>query len=333
MTSSGSRVSVLLPVYNGESFLAASIESVLAQTFSDFELLILNDGSADNSAIIAQSYSDARIRYFEHSNVGLAKTLNKGAQLACGEFLFRQDQDDISHVERFKSQVAYFDAHPDIALLGTWARIFSENSKPGNFRYHRHPTECFALNLCSIFDTAFVHSSVAIRRSVFEALGGYSCDQKRQPPEDFELWSRVCRDYKVRNLDRELIDYREVSSSMSRTLSQDFTDRMIKITAENLRYYLAGSPFEASADQLSRIYHLDGLALTEASNRKMIDGAFVEIERKITGFNDEDSLEFRREASRIRHHLKRNFWLGRSRLVALKVVLKIVFKILKRSHG
>lgn len=327
------RVSVLLPVYNGAPFLAASIDSVLSQSFTDIELLILNDGSTDNSAAIAKSYSDSRIRYFERPNMGLPATLNEGARLARGEFLFRQDQDDLSHPSRVARQVAYLDEHPDVAVLGTWARIFIDGDPAAAFRYHRHSTSYAAVAFCALFDSTFVHSSVAIRRSAFEALGGYSCDPMRQPPEDFELWSRMCRHYKVANLAEVLVDYREVATSMSRVLRQDFTERMLRISAENLRYWLNGSPLAAFSDKLASIYHLDGRLPTDGADGPMIKGALAQLGQALSACGDIHFWEYRHQLRRIRLQLMRNYWLGRSHRTVAHLAVKAVFRALKKLHG
>jgi len=333
MTIESPRISVLLPVYNGAPFLAASIDSVLTQTFEDFELLILNDGSSDDSAVIAKSYSDERIRYFEHPNMGLPATLNKGAHAARGEFLFRQDQDDLSYPDRFALQVAYLDDHQDVAVLGTWARIFVDGDSAAAYRYHRHPTTHVAAAFSSIFDSTFVHSSVAMRRSAFEAVGGYSCDALRQPPEDFELWSRMCRRYKVANLAKVLVDYREVASSMSRVLRQDFSERIIRISAENLRFWLDGSPLAIFADRLAGIFHLDGHLPTGAADGPMINLTLTQIGQALGASSNVNTREYVYELHRIRHQLMRNYWLGRNRHTGVQLAVKAVFRALKGLHG
>lgn len=326
------RISVLLPVFNGAQYLQAAIESVLKQSYSNFELLILNDGSTDSSGKIAQDFEDSRIRYFEHPNMGLAATLNEGARHARGEFLFRQDQDDLSRPTRFEHQVEFFDKNPQVSLVGTWARIFADNDAIPE-RFHRHPTTHAAISLCALFDSPFVHSSAAMRRSAFEALGGYSCAPSRQPPEDFELWSRMCRAYQAANLSEVLLDYREVPGSMSRTLKKDFIDRMVRISEENLHYWLADSPFEKQAGQLGRIYHLYGAATVSGTNWTALDQALGVLNTRMTKALSRVDDEYRNNFSRIRNVLMRNFWLARLSHPVIQPFVKGFFRLLRAMHG
>ncbi|RJP58329.1 MAG: glycosyltransferase [Ignavibacteriales bacterium] len=112
-------ISVILPVYNGEKYLREAIDSVLNQTFSDFELLILNDGSTDSTEEVVKSYSDGRIRYFNLEHKGLPSTLNFGLQEAKFDYIARMDSDDICHPVRFEKQIDFLQANPDIDLLGS----------------------------------------------------------------------------------------------------------------------------------------------------------------------------------------------------------------------
>jgi len=222
-------VSVILPVYNGAETLRASIACVLDQTFRDFELIILDDGSKDSSPEVIASFDDPRIRAYRHDNRGLAATLNRGIELARGTYLARQDQDDLSLPTRFEKQVAHLEAHPNCALLGTRAAIWVGDTPTD--RAHDHPLDDAALRFDLMFDNPFVHSSVMLRRSAVIAVGGYATEHERQP-EDYELWSRLARRWKVANLAEKLVIYREMPSSMTRTTS--YTGRVVRIASENL---------------------------------------------------------------------------------------------------
>ncbi|HKQ33129.1 MAG TPA: glycosyltransferase family A protein, partial [Thermodesulfobacteriota bacterium] len=115
------KVTVLMTVYNGEKFLNEAIDGILNQTFRDFEFLIINDGSTDGSREIIKSYKDPRINLVDNeSNIGLTASLNRGLSLAGGEYIARQDADDISLPERLEKQISILERNPDIALLGSW---------------------------------------------------------------------------------------------------------------------------------------------------------------------------------------------------------------------
>jgi hypothetical protein len=233
------RISVVLPVYNGAADIQKAVDSVLAQTFGDYELIIINDGSKDNSAQLLDALQDPRIRLFHQDNMGLAGTLNRGIGLARGQYIARQDQDDLSHPERFARQLAFMEANPECGLLGTAAQIWVGDQ--ATERAHDHPTDHGSLSFELLFNNPFVHSSIMMRKSVVDAVGGYTTDPARQPPEDYELWSRMARAARVANVPERLLVYREVPASMSRTGPNPFLERLVLICAENVSAVL-GQP-------------------------------------------------------------------------------------------
>ena len=130
-----------MPAYNAEKYINEAIDSILAQTFTDFEFIIIDDGSTDSTCAIVESYSDSRIRFFKNEhNLGVAATLNRGLDLARGEYIARMDADDISLPTRFEKQAAYMDSHPDVVVCGTGVECFGA----------RHETRFFFRNRCSI---------------------------------------------------------------------------------------------------------------------------------------------------------------------------------------
>ncbi len=227
-------ISVILPVYNAEKYLRDSIASILAQHFDNFELIVLNDGSTDDSEKIISSFHDDRIVYVRHANRGLAATINRGILLARGKYIARQDNDDISVPQRFAEQYNFLESHPDIALLGCSAVIIDENGKTTG-RFHDHPTSEIQLRYALLFNNPFVHSSVMIRKSVFEKSGGYSEDPNLF--EDYEMWSRIARVSGIANLPSRLLQYREVASGMSKS-STDYRERVIRQCYINLQQFL-----------------------------------------------------------------------------------------------
>jgi glycosyltransferase involved in cell wall biosynthesis len=227
-------VSVLFPVYNGAPYLEDAINSILNQTYEDFEIIIIDDGSTDNSSSIIQQFKDTRIRFYAQKNQGLASTLNRAIKLSRGKYLARQDQDDLSFPKRLQKQVEFLESHPNHGLVGTWAEIWKGSNKTE--KAHKHPTDNMILRFDMLFDNPFVHSSVMLRKTVFDKVGLYSTDKCRQPPEDYELWSRIARQFEVANIPEILHIYREAPKSMSRNGINPFLEKVVNISAENLAF-------------------------------------------------------------------------------------------------
>jgi cellulose synthase/poly-beta-1,6-N-acetylglucosamine synthase-like glycosyltransferase len=227
-------VSVVLSVHNGAADLPKAVDTILAQTFSNFELIAINNGSTDGTAAVLDGIRDPRVQVIHQEDMGLAAALNRGIALARGRYIARQDHDDWAKPTRLEKQVKFLDANPDCALVGTRAEIWVGDQKTE--RVHDHPTDNAALQFELLFDNPFVHSSVMVRKSALDTVGGYSTDRARQPPEDYELWSRIARRYRVANLPERLTIYREVPKSLSRTGQNPFQEKLVLISAENLAH-------------------------------------------------------------------------------------------------
>jgi hypothetical protein len=225
-------VSVILPVRNGAADLSRALDSILAQTFADFELIAINDGSSDETGAVLDGITDPRMRVVHQDNAGLPASLNRGIALARGRYIARQDHDDLARPTRLEQQVAFLERDPGCALIGTRADIWAADRPTG--RAHDHPIDDAALRFELMFDNHFVHSSVMIRKSALDEVGRYATDPARQPPEDYELWSRLMRRHRVANLPERLTVYREVPGSLCRSGQDAFLDKLVQIAAENL---------------------------------------------------------------------------------------------------
>ena len=205
MYSSSPLVTVLMSVYNGEKYLPETIESILNQTFTNFEFLIIDDGSSDNSIKIIESYDDPKIRLIcNDENIGQTKTLNKGIKLAKGNFIARSDQDDISSSNRLSIQYNYLNNNPNVALLGSSVYFINNN---GSLLYkkqvptgHNHIMESFCAG------NPFMHSSVMFNRDVVMKLDGYS--PRYIYSQDADLWLRIARIREIENLKSFLVSIR-----------------------------------------------------------------------------------------------------------------------------
>jgi len=196
------KISVIMSVFNGEKYLREAIDSILSQTFTDFEFIIVNDGSTDNSLSIIKGYSDRRIRLIDNEqNIGLTKSLNKVIKQARGEYIARQDADDISLPNRFEEQVRHFDQHPEVALLGTSAyRIDEQGRITGRVKVKEKPGEDLLKR------NQFNHGSTMFKRQVVIRLAGYN--ELFKYCQDYELWLRIAKYYEVRNLPQILYKLR-----------------------------------------------------------------------------------------------------------------------------
>ncbi|MDS7594769.1 glycosyltransferase family A protein [Agrobacterium tumefaciens] len=288
MQQSSPKVSVILPVYNGAELLNDAIQSVLSQTMGDFELIVLDDGSTDNTWELLQTLSDPRIRAYHHDNMGLPATLNRGISLAIGHYIARLDHDDLMMPLRLDTQARYLDANPTIALLGTAAQIYV-GSQPTE-RYHRHPSSSKALKLRLLFDNPFVHASIMFRREAIVAIGGYCTDKSRLPPEDYELWSRIARTHDVANLEDVLTIYREVPGSLSRIGENPFLEKVLMFSTENIFAIVSPNYSMQDCRALAEIYHGVESAASRMSYRRAMRILYLAATRIADGHHDAEFL-------------------------------------------
>ncbi len=205
-------ISVLLPVYNSEAYLSDAIESILSQTFINFELIILNDGSTDNSEAVISEFKDHRIIYIHSvTNEGLINTLNKGIDLCRGKYIARMDADDVSAAERLQLQYDLMENNPDVIVCGTGIINFDINKKEDVVNVYENDTD---LKVELIFSCPFAHPTVLIRTDIIHNRKiRYNQDFKFA--EDYELWTRLCNEGKMRNINLPLLRYRKHANQVS----------------------------------------------------------------------------------------------------------------------
>ncbi len=201
-------VSVLMPVYNAEKYLRESIDSVLNQTYKNFEFIIINDGSTDTSPDIVRSYNDPRIVFVDNKqNSGLVSVLNQGLDLAHGEYIARMDADDISLPNRFGTQIEFMETHPKVGVLGASFHIFGGIDRIETKK--KYPNLRYVLKISPVG-----HPTVMMRRSVIEKYG-LRYDPQYKHAEDYELWMRILRFTKIANMNRVLLNYRWSGDNVS----------------------------------------------------------------------------------------------------------------------
>ena len=197
------RLSVLMCVYNGQDYLADAVQSVLNQTFGDFEFLIVNDGSTDDTSAILSFLQDHRIRIINNgSNLGLIRSLNIGLDAAGGEFIARMDADDVCAPDRFEKQLAFLDSHPDVGLCGSWLSIIGEQD------IYRFPLTHEDIKLAMLGYNPVAHPSIVLRSSVLNQPR-MRFDPDFPDAEDYELWTRMVLTTRFANLPETLLRYRK----------------------------------------------------------------------------------------------------------------------------
>jgi len=241
-------ISIVMAVYNGEKFLTESIASILNQSFTKFEFIIINDGSNDDSLQIIETYAakDDRIVIINQSNHGLAKSLNTGIKTAKGKYIARMDDDDISKPYRFEKQIKFLEANPEYIIVGGNADFINED---GTFVFKSSKklnNADLKKNITS--GNPFIHPSVMIKKSVFDSIDGYDTNINKFF-EDRLLWYRLKDEGKFCNLEESLISYRMRKNSISTNtkkitrkldllfndvISGNFSSEEIKIKIENI---------------------------------------------------------------------------------------------------
>ena len=198
-------VSVVMSVFNGERFLPEAIDSILDQRFKDFEFIIVDDGSTDRSASILDSYqnSDSRVRVFHEKHAGLVNSLNHGCALAQGKYIGRMDADDVASIDRLGLQVDFMELHKEIGVLGGTAEWIDADGK--SLGIYPYPFEDAEIKTELLRRCAMWHPTILLRREVFEWAGGY---RHVAGAEDYDLWVRVARGFKLANLETVILKYR-----------------------------------------------------------------------------------------------------------------------------
>lgn len=252
MSVNNPKISVLIPVYNGAAYLRPSIESILNQTFTDFELLLLDDASTDNSAEIIKSYTDSRIKFFQsEKNLGISAARNKLMDLAQGEYLAVMDHDDLSAPTRLAEQFEFMERNPEVAMLGTWGQLFcAEPPFEGFLGKLKQKFINLGWVWCQpqepdIYETLcgnpIMHSSSMLRRSAL-IKSKIAYNQTYSPAEDYDLCRQIlAQGWKLANLQKVLFFYHYHGKNHSLTHKQAMIKADYKVKSDILK--LLGKKF------------------------------------------------------------------------------------------
>lgn len=296
-------VTILMSVYNGLPYVREAVESVLAQDYTDYEFLILDDASTDESVKCVQSYKDPRIRLLRNArNIGQAESLNRGLREARGRFVARMDQDDVCIPHRLARQVASLESSHDLAVLGSWGyRIDPRGNRTGRCRGQIKDTGAlvgqFLLMRCLL-----LHPSVMFRRDAVLGAGGYNAEFA--PSEDYELWTRLAgRGYKVAVQPEVLILYREHERQQSQAKLELQRGNARRAHQAFLDQFSTGP----GALKVGALLRMDAELWRQCRSKQDLCEAIEQLETVLENISDRLSLGTTEQVS-LRHVVFR--WLG-----------------------
>ena len=222
-------ISVIMPVYNAEKYVHQAIESILNQSFGNFELLIFNDCSTDKSKEIILSFNDPRIQLIDSpENTGYVKHLNHGLEMAKGKYIARMDADDISMPDRFQKQVEFLDRHEEVAVCGTFIEFIGSKKGLVDFPI----VHCDIITHFLLHGNGMAHPSVMMRKSILNAYS-ISYNRSLEPAEDYDLWNRISAYGQLHNIPEILLQYR-VHDANESVLKKDIQDKAVRIIREQI---------------------------------------------------------------------------------------------------
>lgn len=299
---SNPKITVLMPVYNCELYIEEAVDSILNQTFTDFEFLIIDDASTDNTVAIIKTYNDPRIQLIQKpQNSGYTNSLNYGLGVAKGEYIARMDGDDISLPERFAKQVAFLDRSLDVVVCGTFFKII------GIDKIVTVPENHEDIKVAMLSDCCIGHPTVMIRKNTLQQYD-LIYDISKEPAEDYDLWTRLLVIGRLHNLQEVLLNYRVHNSQVS----QKRNNQQINIAVEikiNLLKYLILEKHTQSQNLLEKIVRRELLCF---------DGmkSFLDLKNKLLVANEISFFErtiFEKYLSNIQNNLFKDYFLKRKK--------------------
>ena len=268
-------ISVILPIFNGEKYLHEAIDSILCQTFDNFELIVINDGSSDGTQEIIEEYArlDSRVVLVSRENKGLVASLNEGIGKARGSWIARMDQDDIAHPERFEKQLEAL-SKTGADLCGSWVQPFGANQK----YIHKHAISNDAIKYELLFGCAFAHPSVIVRKVLINSL---RYDPDWEKAEDYELWVRAAiAGWKMANVPEVLLSYRQHNSQMSSASSID--QQVLSQKVRKIYWEYLGKNIQLNSNEINAVLGLRESPLSKP-DMNMVDSVFIRLLNSVKG--------------------------------------------------
>ena len=258
-----------MPAFNAAAFLDEAVRSILDQTFRDFEFIIVDDGSTDDTARILQKYqkADDRVKIHRQENQGLVAALNRGCRMARGQLIARMDADDLSLPGRFERQVEFLNEHPDVGILGTWAsEIDRQGSVIGKWCLPANPR---VLKWTHFFRVCVIHPTVMMRREIVEKVNFYRTEAKFA--EDWDLWLRASAITEFGNIPEILFKYRVSGKNTSKIFGQEYRRTPNKLLGPFISEFLQEqtSPEAVAGLRGTKLENLEQIHATAALIEKL----------------------------------------------------------------
>ncbi|MDX6188203.1 glycosyltransferase family A protein [Flavobacterium sp. Fl-318] len=276
-------ISVIMPVYNAGNFLAESIESILKQTFTNFELIILNDKSTDNSLEVISNYqrNDSRIIIINKDiNVGPANLRNEGLKIAKGDFIALMDADDIALPTRFEKQIAVLKNNPEIGVCGTWFTFFGSKKN----KLIKHSEKPDAIKISFLHSCVIGNPTVMLRKT---ALNNAQFENEYVPVEDYDLWSRLSAKTAFYNIPESLLDYRQHDNNISKTKIDNVNRSVRKVKINQLSQFGIESSDPKIDSYLNAVSLKKGLSSEEILQVISAAKHLIEQNNKLNNYNSE----------------------------------------------
>ena len=280
-----------MTVWNGADFVSEAIESVLGQTFTDLELIVVNDGSTDSTENILEGYEtrDDRVQIVTQERRGVVLSANRGCGLARGRYLARLDADDVALPERLAEQVAFLDSHPETAAVGGAVVFSSFSGKPASTV--QYPATDRAIRDALPYSCPLLHSAATMRRAAFDAVGGY---RLRPYAEDYDLWLRLATRFRLANLPAAVVRYRVHPGQISgKNLRQLAACTLAARAAARQRAKSDHDPLPGIVDVTSQTLAVLGVAEVEVAREEVTLGLWYAKTLFATGATSDATRLFR----------------------------------------
>lgn len=315
-------ISVILPAYNCEKYIEESVTSILNQTYDNFELIIIDDGSTDKTFNILKSFKDSRVRLYKNKiNRGIIYSLNKGIFKSKGQFVARADGDDICEKDRFKKQINFLNKNKKISILGTGLSMINDRGKIKKFFFY--PKSDILIKWSMLFSCPISHPSVMIRKNILKKIKNYNSDAKYA--EDYDLWSKLIhKGRKFENLPIALIRLRKHNSNITYKKFKAHSLMGAKISKKNIEFNFK-SLGKVNFDMIKCIFSLGKIQKSKSKDSIYficeIFKLFIKKNRKDLNYSEIKDIK----ANALKMIAK--IWLRNITNININQLFKVIFKI------